>query len=231
MMSILNSPDLKKYILNTCAYPREHEQLKQLRETTIEKYPYWSMMTISVDAAQLLSILLKVMNAKKIVEIGVFTGYSLLNAALATPNDAEIIGIDPDKEAYEIGLPFIRKAGVESKIKFIQSDALAVLHDLLSQSGEGSFDLAFVDADKENYSAYHELVLKLVKIGGLLCYDNTLWGGTVALAEPKDDEMKEYVKHGRDVFIAFNAFLAADARIELSLVSIGDGLTICRRIE
>uniref|UniRef100_A0A7N0ZYS0 Caffeoyl-CoA O-methyltransferase n=1 Tax=Kalanchoe fedtschenkoi TaxID=63787 RepID=A0A7N0ZYS0_KALFE len=229
-MRILKSKKLQEYILKTFCYPKEHEQLKQLREATVDKYQHWSIMNVPVDEAIFLSMLLKVTNAKKIIEIGVFTGYSLLNAALAVPNDALILAIDPDREAYETGLPYIRKAGVESKIKFIQSDAQTILKDLLAKNEEaGSFDFVFVDADKENYVVYHELVLKLVKIGGLICYDNTLWKGSVALSE--DDEMEDFLKGGSKTFRAFNEFIAGDARVEVSLVSIGDGLTICRRLE
>lgn len=93
---------------------------------------------------------------------------------------------------------------------------------------EGTFDFAFVDADKENYANYHELIMKLIKVGGIIGYDNTLWFGSVALSE--DDEMEEFQRNGRGNFRAFNSFLATDPRIELSHVSIGDGLTLCRRL-
>ncbi|KAG2706636.1 hypothetical protein I3760_05G112800 [Carya illinoinensis] len=209
--SILQSQALLKYILESSAYPRESEHLKQLREATLEKYPYWSVMSVPVDEGLLLSMFLKTMNAKKTIEIGVFTGYSLLGTALALPADGKGLiinySVDPDKEAYEVGLPFIQKAGVEHKISFIQSDAFLVLNDLIATGKEeGTFDFAFVDADKEDYIKYHELLLKLVKIGGIIAYDNTLWFGSV------------------------NNFLATDSRIESSLVSIGDGLTLCRRL-
>ena len=93
---------------------------------------------------------------------------------------------------------------------------------------EGAFDFAFVDADKEGYIKYHELLLKLVKIGGIIAYDNTLWFGSVA--EPEEDKMEEFLKLGKKCLTELNSFLATDPRIESSLVSIGDGLTLCRRI-
>ncbi|XP_030527453.2 flavonoid 3',5'-methyltransferase-like isoform X1 [Rhodamnia argentea] len=226
---ILASQALQKYILETNAYPREHEQLKELREATVQKYQYWSLMNVPADEGQLITMILKLMNAKRTIEIGVFTGYSLLTTALALPADGEIIAIDPDKEAYETGLPFIKKAGVDHKINFIHSDAFTVLNDLLENGKEeGAFDFAFVDANKEDYIKYHEIALKLVRIGGVIGYDNTLWFGAVALAE--DDEMAEHPRAGRGHLGELNSFLANDPRIDCCLLSIGDGITLRRRL-
>ncbi|KAK3418885.1 hypothetical protein EUGRSUZ_H04644, partial [Eucalyptus grandis] len=136
--------------------------------------------------------MLKLMNAKKTIEVGVFTGYSLLTTALALPTDGKIIAMDPDKEAFETGLPFMKKAGVEHKIDFIHSDAFSALNDLIANGEEGTFDFAFVDANKEDYIKYHEILLKLVKVGGVIGYDNILWFGAVALSE--DDEMAEHLR-------------------------------------
>ncbi|KAK6780921.1 hypothetical protein RDI58_023105 [Solanum bulbocastanum] len=163
--TILRSEALKKYILETSVYPRQHEQLKELTQASFDKYKIVSLMGLPQDEGQFLSMLLKIMNAKKTMEIGVFTA------------------IDPDKDAYEVGLPFIKKAGVEHKIQFIQSQAFPVLEKLLNKEELGTFDFIFIDADKENYLKYHEIVLKLVKVGGVIGYDNTLWFGTVALSE------------------------------------------------
>ncbi|XP_060188288.1 flavonoid 3',5'-methyltransferase-like isoform X2 [Lycium barbarum] len=140
----------------------------------------------------------------------------------------KIIAIDPDREAYEVGLPFIKKAGVEHKIDFIQSEALPFLEKLLSEEKEGTFDFVFIDADKENYLKYHEKVLKLVKIGGVIGYDNTLWHGTVALSE--DDPMPEGLRALREFIMKVNSFLPTDPRVEIAQLSIGDGLTLCRRL-
>ncbi|KAL6180103.1 hypothetical protein ACLB2K_045981 [Fragaria x ananassa] len=225
---ILKSPGLLKYILETSCFPREHELLKQLREATVEKYQFWSIMNVPVDEGLLLSVLLKIMNAKKTLELGVFTGYSLLTTALALPADGKITAIDPDKEAYEVGLPFIQKAGVEHKIDFFHSDAFSVLNDLITNGKEeGSFDFVFVDADKDNYINYHELLLKLVKVGGIIAYDNTLWFGSVA--EP-EEMVEKPLRPGRSHVIELNKFLAGDSRVELAFVSIGDGLSLCRRL-
>ncbi|MBA0764418.1 hypothetical protein Gotri_013773 [Gossypium trilobum] len=190
-------------------------------------------MSTAPDSGQLMGMLLKLINAKKTIEIGVYTGYSLLLTALSIPHDAMIIAIDPNKETYEIGLPIIQKAGVEHKINFIESQALPVLDKLLQNlstkypDNEGSFDFAFVDADKENYLNYHERLLKLVKVGGLIVFDNTLWGGTVAQPE---EAVSEDRKESRRSIIEFNNSVSIDQRIEIALTPSGDGLTICRRI-
>ncbi|KAM1303824.1 hypothetical protein ACFX2F_021584 [Malus domestica] len=194
-----------------------------------------SLMNVPVDEGLLLSMLLKVMNANKTLELGVFTGYSLLTTAIALPADGKIniskfhiTTVDVDKEAYEVGLPFIQKAGVEHKINFCQSDAFTVLNDLITKGKEeGSFDFAFVDADKDSYMGYHKLLMKLVKVGGIIAYDNTLWFGTVA--EPEEN-VQEFARKGRKHLLELNSFLAADDRVELAVVSIGDGLTLCRRL-
>ncbi|XWS63849.1 hypothetical protein CRYUN_Cryun06bG0136800 [Craigia yunnanensis] len=226
--TILTDDALLQYIFQTSAYPKEHEQLKELREASAKKYKDLSVMNVPVDEAQFISMLLKIMNAKKTLEIGVFTGYSLLTTALALPEDGKVIAIDPDKEAYETGSPFIKKAGMQHKIKFIPSDAFLVLNDLIKNGEEGSFDFVFVDAYKSDYLKFHELTLKLVKMGGIIAYDNTLWYGSVA--ESEKEEMDDLIKMFRNFVIEFNSFIAADPRVESSLLSIGDGLTLCRRL-
>ncbi|KAL9263948.1 Flavonoid 3',5'-methyltransferase-like protein [Drosera capensis] len=226
--SILQNDALLQYILNTSAYPKEHEQLKKLRETTAEKYGYKSVMNVPIDEAQFLSMLLKLMNAKKTLEVGVFTGYSLLATALALPEDGKVVAIDVDKEAFETGLAFMKSAGVDHKINFIQSDGMACLKDLLNKGEEGSFDFAFMDADKRSYINYHDMLLKLVKIGGVIAYDNTLWFGSVALHD--QDPMPETLRKFRGPVMELNSFLANDPRVESTILSIGDGLTLCRRL-
>ncbi|KAL1550442.1 flavonoid 3',5'-methyltransferase-like [Salvia divinorum] len=229
--TILQSEALTKYLLETSAYPREHQQLKELRHATVDRYSHLSVMNVPADEGQLLSMMLKLMGAKKTIEVGVFTGYSLLATALALPDKAKVIAIDPDREAYEVGLPFIEKAGVAHKIQFVNSDAVTAINQLLHDGEEGTFDFAFVDADKENYINYHELLLKLVRVGGMIAYDNTLWSGTVALADDDlSQEWKDRIGENRIFLRNLNAFLANDGRIELAHLSIGDGLSLCRRL-
>ncbi|KAL7170967.1 hypothetical protein ACSBR2_035761 [Camellia fascicularis] len=223
---VLQSDQLYQYILETSVYPRESEHLKEIRDATAT-HPA-AFFGTSPDAGQLIAMLLKLVNAKKTIEVGVFTGYSLLLTALTIPDDGQIVAIDINREAYEIGLPIIQKAGVEHKIDFIQSPALPVLDKLLEdKENEGPFDFAFVDADKGNYLNYHERLMKLVKVGGLLVYDNTLWGGTVAKPE---ESVPVYKRQWRKATIEFSKSITADHRVEISHVPSGDGVIICRRI-
>lgn len=223
---LLQNEELYRYILETSVYPREPEPLKEIRDVTAD-HP-GAIMGTAPDAAQLMAMLLKIVNAKKTIEIGVFTGYSLLLTALTIPEDGQIIAIDVNRETYEIGLPVIKKAGVDHKINFIESKAIPVLDQLLKDSeNEGSFDYAFVDADKDNYWNYHERLLKLLKVGGIAVYDNTLWCGTVARPE---EQVPDYFRGGRQATLDLNRSLADDPRVQLSHVPLGDGITICRRI-
>ncbi|KAI3888954.1 hypothetical protein MKX03_031090, partial [Papaver bracteatum] len=219
--------ELYQYILETNVYPNEAEVLKELREITATQP--WSFMLCAADEGPIMSLLLKLVNAKKTIEIGVYTGYSLLVTALALPKDGKIIAIDPDRSMFEIGLPFIKKAGVEHKVEFVESIALPVLDKLLEDpKNEGSFDYAFVDADKHNYVHYHERLLKLVRVGGMILYDNTLWWGTVAWED--DSSLNEHVKNVKDVFVDLNKKLASDSRVQISQLPVGDGLTMCMRL-
>ncbi|OAY27164.1 probable caffeoyl-CoA O-methyltransferase At4g26220 [Manihot esculenta] len=223
---LLKNEELYRYVLETSVYPREPQHLTDLRNVTAN-HPRAAMAT-SPDAGQLIAMLLQLVNAKKTIEVGVFTGYSLLLTALSIPEDGKVTAIDVNRETYEIGLPIIRRAGVEHKIDFIESEALPILDKLLKDYGnEGSFDFAFVDADKVNYWNYHERLLKLLKVGGIIVYDNTLWGGTVAMPE---DSAPEAMKMGRQLTIDLNKLLAADSRVQISHASLGDGITICRRL-
>ncbi|XP_024017210.1 probable caffeoyl-CoA O-methyltransferase At4g26220 [Morus notabilis] len=131
-----------------------------------------------------MGMILKLVNAENTIEVGVFTGYSLLLTALTIPDDGKVC-INIYRRTYdEIGLPIIKKAGVEHKIDFIEAPALPVLDKLLEDPEKvGRFDFGFVDADKGNYWNYHERLANLVKVGGVIIYDNTLWEGFVALPE------------------------------------------------
>ncbi|KAH0466565.1 hypothetical protein IEQ34_003803 [Dendrobium chrysotoxum] len=187
-----------------------------------------AIWSVPPEEGQLLAIILKAMNAKRTIEVGVFSGYSLLSTALALPKDAKITAIDISRDWYEIGLPFIKEAGVEEKINFMESDAIPALEKLVEEVKEDEqFDFAFVDAEKADYWDYHERLLKLVKVGGLICYDNTLWFGKVA--HPPQDDAPKFINPIREIVLQFNKKLAADTRVELSQICIGDGLTICRR--
>ncbi|CAN1835883.1 Probable caffeoyl-CoA O-methyltransferase At4g26220 [Linum perenne] len=216
---LLRTEALYQYVLETSVFPREPQPLKELRNLTAT-HPR-SLMATAPDAAQLLSLLLKLINAKKTIEVGVFTGYSLLLTALSIPHDGKITAIDMSRESYEIGLPIIRKAGVEHKIDFVESEAAPFLDKLLLDDvNEGSYDFAYVDADKNNYWNYHNKLMKLVRVGGVIAYDNTLWGGTVAMSPPPETNRTADVRE----------FTIQYPRVDISHTPLGDGLTICRRI-
>ncbi|MCL7051550.1 hypothetical protein MKW94_010126 [Papaver nudicaule] len=224
---LLQSKELYQYILNTSVYPNEAEVLKELREVTA-RHPRCLMLS-AADEGPVMSMLLKLVNAKKTIEIGVYTGYSLLVTALALPKDGKVIAIDVDRSLFEIGLPFFKRAGVEHKVEFIESTGLPVLDKLLEDpKNEGSFDYAFVDADKSNYVNYHERLVKLVKVGGIILYDNTLWSGTVAWED--DSSLDEEMQRLRNIFVDLNKKLASDSRIQISQLPVGDGLTMCMRL-
>ncbi|PIN13603.1 O-methyltransferase [Handroanthus impetiginosus] len=224
---LLQTEQLYEYILKTSVYPREPELLKEIRDLS-SSHPQ-AFIATAPDAGQFMAMILKLINAKKTIEIGVFTGYSLLLTALTIPDDGKITAIDIDRSTYDrIGLPVVKKAGLTHKINFIESPALLVLEQLLRDpENHESFDFAFVDADKNNYANYHEKLLKLLKPGGIIMYDNTLWGGTVAMDE-------EFVPPGRLETrvhaMDLNRKLAADSRVEISQLPLGDGLTMCRRL-
>jgi len=144
-------------------------------------------------------------------------------------HDGKVIAVDVSREYYDIGRPFIEKAGMAHKIDFREGPALEHLDALLADdANHGAFDFAFVDADKPNYVRYHEQLLRLVRIGGIIVYDNTLWCGTVAL--PPDAPLSELDRLTSAVMRDLNAMLAADERVDVCQLTIADGVTICRRL-
>ncbi|GJW45503.1 caffeoyl-CoA O-methyltransferase [Tanacetum coccineum] len=215
--SLLQSDALYQYILETSVYPREPAPMKE------------NLMTTSADEGQFLNLLLKLINAKNTMEIGVYTGYSLLSTALALPDDGKILALDINRENYEIGLPIIEKAGVAHKIDFREGPALPLLDQMIAdEKFHKSFDFIFVDADKDNYLNYHKRLIDLVKIGGVIGYDNTLWNGS--LVAPADAPLRKYVRYYRDFVLELNKALAIDPRVEICQLPVGDGITLCRRV-
>jgi len=224
--TLLKNDALYEYMLKIMVYPRENEFLRELR--LITKQHTYGYMSSPPDEGQLLSLLLKVMGAKKTIEVGVFTGCSVLATALAIPDDGKVVAIDVSREYFDLGLPVIEKAGVAHKVDFREGHAGPILDGLITEADEASFDFAFVDADKSNYHRYHEQLLRLVRVGGVLAYDNTLWGGTVAM--PDDTPLTNDDLEIRDAMRVFNAKIAADARVEPVQLPIADGITLCRRV-
>uniref|UniRef100_A0A0A9HW75 Caffeoyl-CoA O-methyltransferase n=1 Tax=Arundo donax TaxID=35708 RepID=A0A0A9HW75_ARUDO len=188
-------------------------------------------MAASPDEVQLFGLLIEMLGAKNAIEVGVFTGYSLLATALALPDDGKIVAIDVSRENYDkIGSPVIEKAGMAHKIDFRVGLALPVLDQLVAEEGNnGRFDFAFVDADKANFLNYHERLLQLARGGGLVAYDNTLWGGSVA-ATAADEPLSERDRALAAFTREFNAAIAADRRVHVCQLAIADGLTLCRRV-
>jgi predicted O-methyltransferase YrrM len=211
--------DQRLYQYLVCHSVREHPVLKELREATAGMKH--AGMQISPDQGQFMALLVQMLGARRTIEIGVFTGYSALSVALALPPGGKVIACDVSEEWTSMARKYWEKAGMGQKIELRLAPALETL-DKLVASGEGSYDFAFIDADKGNYLAYYERCLKLLRRGGLIAIDNTLWSGRVA--DPA-------VTEGDTVAIrAFNDALHADKRIALSLLPLGDGVTLALKL-
>jgi len=198
---------------------RDNPLQKKLREET-DKLE-WGMMQVSADQAQFMSMLLKLLNAKTVIEIGTFTGYSALVMAHALPDDGNIIACDVHEEWTSIGKNYWEQAGVAHKIDLRLGTALDTLKLLIDEGRSASFDAAFIDADKQNMLKYYEHCLQLLKPGGLIMIDNVLWGGSVIDPEKTDEDTK--------AIRATNRFVHQDERVDISMVPIGDGLTLARK--
>ena len=208
---------LHRYLLANSL--REHPVLEQLREET-SGLP-GAGMQIAPEQGQLMALLIELIGARRVLEIGCFTGYSALAMALALPPDGRLITLEVNPEPVEIGRRAWRAAGVAARIEVRLGLALESLDALLEEGSAESFDLAFIDADKKSYDAYYERTLRLVRPGGLILLDNVLWGG--AVADPADQD-KQTVALRR-----LNAKLHRDERISLALLPLGDGLTVARK--
>jgi predicted O-methyltransferase YrrM len=208
---------LQEYLLANSL--REHPALRQLREDTAGLPG--AGMQIAPEQGQLMALLVELIGAHRVLEIGCFTGYSALAMALALPPDGRLITLEVNPEPIEIGRRAWRAAGVAERIEVRLGLALESLDALLEEDLADAFDLAFIDADKKSYDAYYERALRLVRPGGLILLDNVLWGG--AVADPADHERQTVALR------ALNAKLHRDARISLSLLPLGDGLTVARK--
>ncbi|HSJ98209.1 MAG TPA: class I SAM-dependent methyltransferase [Myxococcota bacterium] len=198
---------------------REHQALRSLREETAPMPR--AGMQISPEQGQLMALLVRMLGAKRTLEVGVFTGYSALAVALALPEDGRVVACDRSEEWTAVARRHWERAGVGHKIDLRLAAAMGTLDALLAEGGAGSFDFAFIDADKENYAGYYERCLALVRPGGLIAADNTLWSGRVA--DPADESADTVAIR------AFNDALHADGRVDIAMVPIGDGLTLALR--
>ncbi len=199
---------------------REPEILTKLRQEN-KNHPM-GIMQIAPEQGQFMGLLIQLMGAKKILEIGVFTGYSSLAMALALPPEGKIIACDINSEYTAIARRYWVEAGVDGKIELHLAPALETLDKFIGEGLEETFDFVFIDADKSNYFNYYERALKLLRIGGLIAIDNVFWGGKVADDNIQDNRTKAIRE--------FNGKLYQDSRVNISLVPIADGLTLALKL-
>ena len=209
--------NLYQYILDHSV--REPAVLRELHEETAPMKH--AGMQIGADQGQFMGLLAKLVGAKRCIEIGVFTGYSSISVALALPPDGRIIACDVSEEWTSVARKYWEKAGVASKIELRLGPAVETLDALLAKGEAGKFDFVFIDADKGNYLNYYERCLKLVRPGGLMLFDNTLWSGEVANPENQKEDTV--------ALRALNDALHRDDRIDVSLLPVGDGVTLARK--
>jgi len=198
---------------------RESSALAQLRAETAT-LPM-AVMQIAPEQGQFMALLIKLMGAKRAIEVGVYTGYSALAVAEALPDDGLLVACDINAETTAIAQRYWQQAGVVHKIDLHLAPAAQTLQALLDDEQAGSFDFAFIDADKTSYSDYYELCLALLRPGGLIVVDNVLWGGAVLETSTNDDDTRAIQQ--------FNAQLAVDQRVDLSLLPLADGLSLLRK--
>jgi len=194
----------------------ESELLRQLREETAQIE--YAEMQISPEQGQFMSLLIKLMKVKRAIEIGTFTGYSSICMASAMPDDGKLICCDISPQWTDIAEKYWAKACLIDKIELYSQPAEQTLQKLLDDGDEKSFDFIFIDADKQNYIRYYEMALRLLRKGGIIAVDNTLWSG--AVADPDNTEP------GTRAIRRFNELVKQDNRVSKSLLTIGDGLTL-----
>ena len=210
-------PDIEKYV-DDLITRQSDLQRRMYRETMA--VPHGRMQT-GPDQAAFLSFLVKLIGAKRAIEVGVFRGFGSLAIASALPPDGKLIACDVSEEYTRAARAYWKEAGLENKIDLRLAPATQTLDALIASEGPGSFDFAFVDADKSNYPAYYERCLTLMRVGGLIVFDNVLWGGTVADKRYKDEDTA--------ALRALNLQIRDDDRVDAVLVTIGDGFHLARK--
>ncbi len=215
--TITMTDPLYDYLLDVSL--RENDIAGTLRAVTAE-HPQ-AAMQISPEQGQFMGVLVRLIGARHCIEVGTFTGYSTLCVALSLPDDGRIVACDVSEEWTAIGRAHWREAGVEGKIDLRIAPALETLDQLLGAGGAGEYDFMFIDADKSNYLHYYERGLKLLRTGGLIAVDNVLWGGSVIDPVKQDDDT--------NAIRELNRHVKEDSRVDLSMVPIGDGLTLARK--
>ena len=198
---------------------REHPVLAELRAATAGM-PH-AQMQIGADQGAMMALLVKLLGARRTLEIGVFTGYSALAVALALPADGKVVACDISEEWTSMARRYWENAGVANKIDLRLGRATKTLDAMLEAGEAGRYDFAFIDADKANYGAYYERCLTLLRTGGLIVVDNTLWSGSVIDARDKSEDAS--------AIRAFNDALHRDERVDVALLTVGDGVTLARK--
>ncbi len=211
------SDELYQYLLGVSL--RETEIQGQLR-AEIETGEH-ARMQLTPEQAQFIAFLVKLTNSRRVIEVGVFKGYSSLALALALPEDGRLIACDVNESWTSVASRYWKRAGVADKVELRIGSAVETLQELVDHGERGSFDFMFVDADKQSYQQYVDLGCKLLREGGLIAIDNVLWDGFVADESNNDPETC--------AIRALNVALKSDARFDLTLVPIGDGLTLLRK--
>jgi O-methyltransferase len=199
---------------------REDDVLRELRAET-EGLPFAAAMQVLPEEGQFLTLLVAAIGARQVLDIGTFTGYSSLSMARALPPSGRVVTLDIAAKWPSIADPYWRRAGVADRIDLRIGDARETLNHLLDEDGPESFDLAFVDADKVGYATYYEAALKLVRPGGLIVLDNTLFFGRVldpAAQDPDTVAIRE-----------LNSALRGDPRVDISMLPFADGVTLLRK--
>jgi len=212
------SDDLYAYLFDNSV--REPDILRRLREETARDS--MARMQIAPEQGQLMQLLVRLMGARRYLEVGVFTGYSSLAVALALPADGRILACDVSDTWTKVARRYWAEAGVAGKIDLRLAPAQQTLEGLIAAGAGGSFDFVFIDADKTSYKAYYERALTLIRVGGLIAMDNTLWEGRVADPTARDADTQAI----RD----FNRHLRDDRRVQQCLIPIGDGLSLALKL-
>lgn len=214
--------ELYEYLLKYSL--REPPILALLRQETREKFPQSQHMQISPEQGQLMQLLVEIQHAQRTLDIGTFTGYSALTVALALPENGKVYTFDIDANVTQIAQLFWEKANVAEKIELILGPARESLEQMIKNGEGGCFDFAFIDADKNNYEHYYEQCLQLLRPGGLIVIDNVLGVHDKKITDP-EAQQKNYLK----AIHLLNTKLVKDPRISLSMLPIGDGVTLVRK--
>ncbi|MCY3623003.1 MAG: class I SAM-dependent methyltransferase [Gammaproteobacteria bacterium] len=196
---------------------RESAVARELRAHTLAATRAHRMQ-VSPEQGAFMQLLVRLLGARRTLEVGTFTGYSALVVAEALPDDGRLIACDVSEEWTAIGRPFWERAGIAEKIDLRLKPALDTLDELIAAAEADSFDFAFIDADKANYDDYYERCLTLLRRGGVIGIDNVLWGGRVADERARDEDTR--------AIRALNLKVNADERVDAAMLPIGDGLTL-----